>query len=49
MMNQGIMSGPMSYYFTEQQPRAGLFLGFSCSPVEKIPPAVQQMARVLGG
>lgn len=48
MMDQGVMSGPMSYYFTGQQPRAGLFLGFSCSPVEKIPPAVQKMARVLG-
>ncbi len=45
----GVSSFPISFYFNEQQPRPGLFLGFCCTPVEKIRPAVQKMARALGG
>ena len=45
----GVLSFPISSYFVDQRPRPGLFLGFCCSPVEKIRPAVQEMARALGG
>lgn len=45
----GVLSFPMSFYFNEQRPRPGLFLGFCCTPVEYIQPAVQKMARALGG
>lgn len=44
---QGILSFPISSYFSKQPTRPGLFLGFSCTPVEKIRPAVQTMARAL--
>lgn len=45
---RGVLSSPISYYFVDRPPRPGLFLGFCCSPVEKIRPAVQEMARALG-
>ena len=45
----GVSSFPISFYFNEQRPRPGLFLGFCCSPVEKIRPAVQKIARALSG
>ena len=45
----GVLSFPMSFYFTDQWPRPGLLLGFCCTPVENIRPAVQKIARALGG
>ncbi len=45
----GVLSFPMSAYFTDQLPRPGLLLGFCCTPAENIQPAVQKIARALGG
>lgn len=44
----GVLSFPMSAYFTDQLPRPGLLLGFCCTPAENIQPAVQKIARALG-
>jgi len=41
----GILSSAMSPRFIEQSPRPGLLLGFGCTPVEKIQPAIQKMAQ----
>jgi DNA-binding transcriptional MocR family regulator len=43
----GILSSNMSYYYNEQQAHPGLYLGFCCTPVEKMRPAVQKMAKAL--
>ncbi len=48
MKAHGILSSPMSPRFIEHPPRQGLFLGFGCTPVEKIAPAVKKMATALG-
>ncbi len=43
----GIVSAPMSVQYCAGQPRHGLMLGFGCSPVEEIGPAVKKMAQAL--
>lgn len=43
----GILCAPMSVQYSKQIPRQGLLLGFGCTPVEKIQPAVQKMAHAL--
>ncbi len=47
LLEQGILSYPLSYYYTEQPSRSGLFLGFCCTPPEKMRPSVQRMAKAL--
>jgi GntR family transcriptional regulator/MocR family aminotransferase len=47
IQDQGVMSFPISYYYTEQTPRSGLFLGFCCTPPEKMLSSVQKMAKAL--
>ncbi len=45
----GVLSFPISFYFVDLPPRQGLLLGFCCTPVENVQPAVQKIARALGG
>jgi GntR family transcriptional regulator/MocR family aminotransferase len=46
---QGVLVAPMSVQYNQCRPRQGLHLGFGCTPVEKVQPAVQKMTRVLVG
>lgn len=47
LQEHGILCAPMSVQYSKQTPRQGLLLGFGCTPVEKIQPAVQKMAHAL--